>query len=1409
MMRKVRVVKYGQQPAMHKPGYSRGFNSGQFPVYYPGTEWIKPQTEVNSSVSKVPWDEANVEAEGGETVFVPDQGGLPAHFTINGPRHSEGGVPLNLPQDSFIYSDTRKMKLAGPVLEYFGKKPGKRYTPAELAKQYDINKYRKILQNPDSDDIQRHSAELMIQNYNKKLGALALVQEAKKGFPDGVPVASIPFLMTYGLDPQMVLPDIPQMNMPQPPTAPGGMNAGGTTGTWAAPNFYGIGGSYSAQTEPEFGGNWMGKARATKQYDGEQEQLLQVIQMFAQATGQDPDQLLAQLKQMSPDEATQALEQMAQAIQQMQGQGGIGAPSAETQPTGYQYGGSYLPKAQLGDAGIKGLQKYTAGYKDITNIDDLVNAYNRLGQAGENTAWYSWGWFPGSEANQVKDMQLEIAKRIYNIARTSDNSEQRRKAGEALHNLKTSWYSLGWVPGSDEFGIGMRAVAADAASVKLKSAENKKKASYLLNKALPAYTEAYQGIMANPDAYSPEDAKTIADNYNTLLSLQAELSPGSVKMGAGAYLRDLQNIPLVPPQAATAPIISKPRTTKKGTVPFTTVDSTTSIPAAPAAGIQSVENKQVTSPVSTGTMLITGRERDSILKAKGLIKKAGGSLPKAQLGDAIPVDGGYMLPIDPVSGLPVTNLPEFTVQAEDTPMTSGTGSYYNPVEMFNKAYREGRIATGSAEDMGASDPAALLAGAAFKIPQVAGSIMNFLRRDSDYKKWADEAGTPLPSPKERYAGIKPRVAKPKSVAKSTSKPITKTKSAGKSKDIGIDDPSQYYKYAERPGTPGQTSSTRIPMSYTRPSGVLKPDASKFINLHKFTNPTGLGYHYIPVDTTNESPYINEDQLVTLDTSGIGTPYVPTQDTLYPVQMDTLPGMPDTIPGTIPSIVPTDSDTIRNTLRNDSLLKAWGFQYGGNVRKFQEGGEDDDPWVVEKVGNQYNIRYKGPDGTLTGPLTDEQIEQIKKGLAAKQTAAKQPAAAGPATAAATASAPATTSKVKSYDPSNIDPMVKAVLEKAGVEIDESITDYGVISRQKKDPQTGEYIDVETGKTVPQTRWLEKNQWYLEDRKKRGLPDYDPNNKEHVSDFEEAYNKKTEEDVYNELIKRNATPDEARTAAQYVVKHVGFSDDPTAINYKDKIHGNFHKLREPFKFKEVKKTPAPTPVADSKPIKKGEEAKYVAQPGYAPYWLQDLVNLYGATGDFLRLKKYLPWLPNTEPVVPSAVFHDPTRALGANAEQAAIASQAASAFSGPQQLSSRLSGIQGKASEQAANIAAQYSNMNVPIANQYEAMKAGIYNQANEKDARRAAQLYDGVVVANQQFDNARAGARDNMRQAYITALTNRAQTQALNTMYPDYYVDPSLGGFVYHIPGVRTMDPRDNADRSDFESWRQKIIQGWI
>jgi hypothetical protein len=163
---------------------------------------------VSKTIGGVPREEANLEAEGGETVMIPEiYGNVPTHFTITGPRHAQGGVPMNLPENSFIFSDFVDMKIKDPeVLNYFNKTTkkggkGKGYTPADIAKQYDINKYIKILQDPNSDDIDKKTAELMIKNYNLKLGALGLVQEAQKGFEDGVPEVSEPFMDKMGISP--------------------------------------------------------------------------------------------------------------------------------------------------------------------------------------------------------------------------------------------------------------------------------------------------------------------------------------------------------------------------------------------------------------------------------------------------------------------------------------------------------------------------------------------------------------------------------------------------------------------------------------------------------------------------------------------------------------------------------------------------------------------------------------------------------------------------------------------------------------------------------------------------------------------------------------------------------------------------------------------------------------------------------------------------------------------------------------------------------------------------------------------------------------------------------------------------------------------------------------------------------
>lgn len=184
------------------------------PPYRPD-QYSQPETRFNKTLRSVPIDEANIEAEGGETALIPDVNGIPAHYNIEGPRHSQGGVPLNMPDNSFIYSDTAKMKIKDPeILKIFDYsdaqikkiKKSRGITPASIAKKYDINKYRELLQDKNSNKIERNTAELNIKNANLKLAQLALYQESMKGFPDGIPTVALPFLGKYGINPSSFLP---------------------------------------------------------------------------------------------------------------------------------------------------------------------------------------------------------------------------------------------------------------------------------------------------------------------------------------------------------------------------------------------------------------------------------------------------------------------------------------------------------------------------------------------------------------------------------------------------------------------------------------------------------------------------------------------------------------------------------------------------------------------------------------------------------------------------------------------------------------------------------------------------------------------------------------------------------------------------------------------------------------------------------------------------------------------------------------------------------------------------------------------------------------------------------------------------------------------------------------------------
>lgn len=170
--------------------------------------------KATKTITKVPREAANLEAEGGETVLTFDPVGYPLFYTIKGPRHHSGGVPLNLPDDSFIFSDTKEMIIRDcTILKMFNKPCNKKgFTPAALSKQFDINRYRNILQDPDTDEITRNTAESMIKKYVVKLGALALAQESKKGFPQGIPVVAKAYMDAHGISEDDILPDEqPQM----------------------------------------------------------------------------------------------------------------------------------------------------------------------------------------------------------------------------------------------------------------------------------------------------------------------------------------------------------------------------------------------------------------------------------------------------------------------------------------------------------------------------------------------------------------------------------------------------------------------------------------------------------------------------------------------------------------------------------------------------------------------------------------------------------------------------------------------------------------------------------------------------------------------------------------------------------------------------------------------------------------------------------------------------------------------------------------------------------------------------------------------------------------------------------------------------------------------------------------------
>jgi hypothetical protein len=178
----------GGQPMTYSGQLGYGLNLGQKRIY---TDMPPDKTEtVNNTLKAVPREQANIEAEKGETVYGDIDGdGAMEHMLIGGKKHTEGGTPLNVPEGSFIFSDTKDLIIKDKkILEKFNMPSNKKgYTPAEIAKKYDTNKYKAVMEDVNADPIKKSTAQIMIKTFQKKLAELSLIQEEMKGFPQGIP----------------------------------------------------------------------------------------------------------------------------------------------------------------------------------------------------------------------------------------------------------------------------------------------------------------------------------------------------------------------------------------------------------------------------------------------------------------------------------------------------------------------------------------------------------------------------------------------------------------------------------------------------------------------------------------------------------------------------------------------------------------------------------------------------------------------------------------------------------------------------------------------------------------------------------------------------------------------------------------------------------------------------------------------------------------------------------------------------------------------------------------------------------------------------------------------------------------------------------------------------------------------
>jgi len=166
-----------------KPLYNQDAAGGLDAYHLP---MVKKDKELEDNISytekEVPREDANAELEQGEVVYNPMKEQL---TKVGGRKHKAGGTPVDLDAGSFIFSEYLKMSdEEKELLKVQGKEPSYANAISKYIKGFNNSVH--ILKTGD-DKIDKETAALSLEGIKTRMGKVAFLQEASKGFKDGVP----------------------------------------------------------------------------------------------------------------------------------------------------------------------------------------------------------------------------------------------------------------------------------------------------------------------------------------------------------------------------------------------------------------------------------------------------------------------------------------------------------------------------------------------------------------------------------------------------------------------------------------------------------------------------------------------------------------------------------------------------------------------------------------------------------------------------------------------------------------------------------------------------------------------------------------------------------------------------------------------------------------------------------------------------------------------------------------------------------------------------------------------------------------------------------------------------------------------------------------------------------------------